>query len=79
MPSRKRGAAFMQRRPRVHLTRYNSARLNKRTSGAYHPMTIKRPNPYAISIPIDARIDYLVIAQVNRNVPLIINDVAALN
>ena len=42
-------------------------------------MTIKGPNPYAISIPIDARIDYLVIAQVNRNVPLIINDVAALN
>lgn len=41
-------------------------------------MTIKRPNPYAISTPIDARIDYLVIAQVNRNVTLIINDVAAL-
>lgn len=42
-------------------------------------MTIKRPNPYAISIAIDARIDYLVIAQVNRNVTLVINDVAALN
>ena len=42
-------------------------------------MTIKGPNPYAISIAIDTRIDYLVIAQVNRNVTLVINDVAALN
>lgn len=69
----------MQKWPRVHLARCNSDTLIQTDERRLSSYDDQRPNPYAISIAIDARIDYLVIAQANRNVTLVINDVAALN